>query len=126
MRILVVDDEVELRESYVDFINLETEFEVDQCSNGEEAFVLCELINYDLIILDYRMPKMTGLQLINKLRAINNENCLTAIIFLSGFIDEINIDILPEEQILLKNKPIKPVALLELINNISSESRAVA
>lgn len=120
MRILVVDDELDLRESFVDFIRLETDSTVDQCGNGEEAMSYCSHTQYDLIILDYRMPKMTGLQLIDELRRTKNSNMLSsAIVLLSGFVEEIKIDIAPEENILLRSKPIRPDEFLDLILFVS-------
>ena len=120
MKILVVDDENDLRESFVEFINLETDSCVDQCSNGEEAFRYCSLDEYDLILLDYRMPKMTGLQLIKELRRTKNKNLLSStIVLLSGFVEEIEIEVLEGEKILFRDKPIRPNEFLDLILYVS-------
>ena len=61
MKILVVDDE-ELLVKGIKF-NLENDgYTVDTAYDGEEAVEKARANNYDLIILDIMMPKMTGLE----------------------------------------------------------------
>lgn len=83
---LVVDDEVNLRESLVELITSEG-FRVTQAGNGEEAveFLRRGTVNPDVVFLDVRMPKMDGLEV---LRVIQEEKLTSApVIVLSAFGD---------------------------------------
>ena len=61
-RILIVDDERAIRTSMT--VALESEnFEIDVAENGIQAIRYIDKIPYDLIITDYSMPEMDGLEL---------------------------------------------------------------
>jgi DNA-binding response OmpR family regulator len=65
-KILVVEDEQHQRELYA--MELQDEgYEVDQASNGKEAFEKVKNNRYDLVILDIRMPEMDGIEALGKI-----------------------------------------------------------
>ena len=67
MRILVVDDE-KLLVKGIKF-NLENEgYEVDTAYDGEEALNMAKARDYDLLILDIMMPKISGVDVCMKVR----------------------------------------------------------
>ncbi len=66
MNILFVDDEESIRELFVEFHK--SEHSIDLAVNGLEAFEKASNIDYDLIISDISLPKMSGLELIEELR----------------------------------------------------------
>ena len=66
MRILVVDDEIMIREVIKEYC-LEEGFSVDEASNGYDAFNMLNENYYDLMILDIMMPKMDGFTLLKEL-----------------------------------------------------------
>lgn len=69
LNILVVDDEEQLREKTGDFMGKFFN-KVDCAEDGEVALSMFNGDTaYDLIITDLQMPKMTGEELIQKLRA---------------------------------------------------------
>ena len=68
LRILVVEDEVEIRHLIVGKLR-STGFDVDETENGVFAWSYLQVYDYDLMITDNSMPKMTGLELLAKLRA---------------------------------------------------------
>jgi CheY-like chemotaxis protein len=64
-RILVVEDEEYLRDLYVQILKQEG-YEVDQAVDGDEAMKKLCNEEYDLILLDIILPKLDGLQVLDK------------------------------------------------------------
>lgn len=69
-KILLVDDEEILRENIALILRQEG-YEVDEASNGEEAYERYLNNKYDLLISDIEMPKMKGIELLEKLSKID-------------------------------------------------------
>jgi DNA-binding response OmpR family regulator len=71
-RVLVVDDEPNARELLSEFLTAKG-YEVLTASDGEEA--LCKVKDEPphLILLDVRMPKMNGLEVLKQVREIDHE-----------------------------------------------------
>ena len=66
--VLVVDDEIHI--VHVVAIKLRNNgFRVISAENGAEAFELACREKPDIVVTDFQMPVMTGLQLVQKLRA---------------------------------------------------------
>jgi|GEM_PF-2066638 DNA-binding response OmpR family regulator len=67
-RILVVDDEPDIRQLNSELL-VRSGFEVDAAEDGASGWEALQLRNYDLLVTDQNMPKISGLGLIRKLRA---------------------------------------------------------
>ena len=65
-RILVVDDEKEIRGFLSKALSRMGGFQVDLAESGEEAIQKMEKEPFDLVLTDLKMPKMDGLQLISE------------------------------------------------------------
>jgi CheY-like chemotaxis protein len=63
-------------------------YEVQSARNGEEGLKLFEASNFDVVVTDYRMPRMNGVELIQKIRKVNPN---ARIILLSGFVDPLGL-----------------------------------
>lgn len=67
--ILVVDDSALMRRVLCDIINTDDTFQVtDVCRDGLEAYEKLKTTKYDGVILDVNMPRMTGLELLERLQ----------------------------------------------------------
>jgi DNA-binding response OmpR family regulator len=66
-RILVVDDDPDTRQLSVDVL-VNANFEVDAAIDGADGWEALRAKHFDLLITDNTMPRMTGLELIEKLR----------------------------------------------------------
>ncbi|HVV88684.1 MAG TPA: response regulator [Kofleriaceae bacterium] len=64
-RLLVVDDEPDM----LDFIERATRrtYEVVRCANGEDALAVLETSRFDLMVTDHKMPRLTGLELLDRI-----------------------------------------------------------
>ena len=64
-RVLIVDDEKSIRETLIEILEYE-KYSVDQAADGMEAWAMLEKNKYDVVLCDIRMPKMDGLELLEK------------------------------------------------------------
>ncbi|NOU91839.1 response regulator [Paenibacillus sp. LMG 31456] len=82
-KILLADDELALR-----FLLTETladdGYEITESEDGKEALNYIQRERYDLIILDYMMPELTGVEVCEWLRNHENPNQNTPVILLTA------------------------------------------
>lgn len=70
MKILIADDHTIVREGIKQIIKTLPEVSlIDEVADGEEAYAKILSTNYDMVILDISMPKMTGLDLLQRMKA---------------------------------------------------------
>lgn len=70
-RLLVVDDEVDMLHLLQRSIRQDLDCEIDSAASATEALRLLETRNYDLALVDIRMPGMDGLELLERVKQIN-------------------------------------------------------
>jgi two-component system, OmpR family, manganese sensing response regulator len=80
MRLLLVDDEEELTEPLQRLL-ISQGYSVDVAMNGQSGWQLAQTKTYDLLILDWVMPVMSGVQLCRSLREQGDH---TPVLFLSA------------------------------------------
>ena len=68
MRILLVDDEKELREALSQILEREG-YSVETADNGQIGLKLAQTEDYDLLILDWMLPEYSGITICQKVRA---------------------------------------------------------
>ncbi|MFP4514499.1 MAG: response regulator transcription factor [Parcubacteria group bacterium] len=131
MKILIIDDDKEI----VKFLkpSLEAEFYVvDQAHDGEKGSFMARTNHYDLIILDYMMPKQNGLETLKEIRKDKVQSYIIALTVKSELKDKSNLfkagadDYLTKpfifEELLLRIKaiskrpPLKNIKILALDN----------
>lgn len=68
-KILVVDDSALMRRVICDIIDSDSTFQAkDVCRDGLEAYEKLKTTTYDAVVLDINMPRMDGLELLQKLQ----------------------------------------------------------
>ena len=68
-RILVVDDEAIVRESIRDWLQ-DAGHQVAVAESGEEALSLVEKEDFSIIVLDLKLPRMTGIDVLERVRTL--------------------------------------------------------
>lgn len=66
-KLLVVDDEIKIREMIKKYANFEG-YEVVEAGDGFEAISLCKNDHFDLIIMDVMMPELDGFSAVKEIR----------------------------------------------------------
>nr|WP_315166546.1 response regulator transcription factor [uncultured Flavobacterium sp.] len=81
IRVVLADDHVFVRDGIKSLLENEANIEVvGEATDGLEALSIVKTLNPDLLILDIRMPNLTGIEVVEKLRSENN---LVKIVMLS-------------------------------------------
>ena len=80
MRILYVEDEKFLAEAVIHLLK-KAKIDVDYAADGEEGLELALKPNYDVVVLDIMLPKMSGLEI---LRIMRERKVKTPVIMLSA------------------------------------------
>ena len=116
-KVLIVDDEVHIIN--VVAIKLRNNgYDVLSADNGAEAYELAYREKPDIIVTDFQMPAMTGLELVEKLRQ-NEQMKDTPVIMLTARSFAISKE--QQEQLQISgclSKPFSPRELLENIEDI--------
>ena len=120
-KILIVDDEKIVRESLFHWFE-EDNYQVDTAEDGETALQKYEKEKYDLLLVDMKMPGMSGLDLLSKIKEIDKD---ALIILITAFAS------VPTAITALKNgafdyvtKPVDPDELAHLVSK-ALEQRAL-
>ncbi len=120
-KILVVEDEFGLQETFRDVFRMEG-YDVRVAVDGEEGYQAYVQFRPDLVFTDVVMPKMSGIELVRKIR---QDNPKIKVIYTSGFFGlrnvkrDLNEDVMKYGYPCL-SKPFKISAMLELVEEYLS------
>ena len=84
-RVVIVDDEEMVITSIRAFLQLETDFAVNGFTTPEQAVKHLETTPVDVVVSDYLMPKLNGIQLLSKAKELQPE---AARVLLTGHADK--------------------------------------
>ena len=117
--ILVVDDD-DINLKLADFILAQQGYEVHKAYSGEEGIDILNSEDIDLVLLDIEMPRMSGLETLERIRAdYRFEN--TPVIFLTAITDTDNVVEASKLGALgYIKKPFMPQELLDRVRDIFS------
>jgi DNA-binding response OmpR family regulator len=93
VRVLLVEDEVRLAENIASGLREGPGYAVDIAHDGEDAMHLSATTDYDLIVLDLMIPKLSGEEVVRRLRAARRTTpvlVLTAVIETGKTIELLN------------------------------------
>jgi len=118
--LLLVDDEKPIREKLINNTNWENEgYQIFSASNGEQALNIIKEKGIDILVTDIQMPKISGMNLIEKSR--KNSGHLKVIV-ISGFAEfeyaQKSIRFGVNDYLL---KPFRSEKLLEVVNKAREE-----
>src|SRR5262245_33026322 len=80
-RILVVDDEVQVVQIFQDLL-AQRGYEVEVCSNGNDAIRKVTVGRFDLVLTDINLPGVDGLEVVRAAKAADKHTC---VILITGY-----------------------------------------
>lgn len=114
-RILVVDDDADIRRLNTEVL-AGSGYQVDAAADGAVAWNILQLNRYDLLLTDHDMPKVTGVELLKKLRAAH---MTMPVILASGTIPTKELSRHPSLQMdAMLLKPYTPDELLAAVRKV--------
>ncbi len=111
-RVLVVDDEEALRTVLSGELMSEG-YEVRSAGDGDEAIATLEKERFDLVLLDIKMPRVTGFEV---LKHIKEKYSDTKVVMLTGFADLKNA--IESKKLGAEDFVSKPYDLVDLLTTI--------
>src|SRR5215471_6538789 len=116
-RILIVDDNRDgllVRRSLLE----ELGYTIQIAANGEEGLKCYEAQRFDVVVTDFKMPRMNGVELIQRIRVLDPN---ARVVLLSGFVDPLGLN---EENtgadIVLSKSSNEPAQLLRSVKRLVS------
>ena len=119
LSVLIVEDELALRESF-QFLLQNLFAEVDTAEDGQEALNKMDERDYDIVLTDLSMPRMSGLRLVDTIRAKSQSQIVVAI---SAHDDEEFAEALSPYNVKLLTKPLEMDELFETLVPLCEQLR---
>lgn len=79
-KILIIDDEKSIRKTLREILEYE-KYQVDEAAEGAEGLTLLQKGKYDIVLCDIKMPKMDGIEVLDKIMQQSSD---TPVVMISG------------------------------------------
>jgi DNA-binding NtrC family response regulator len=114
-RILIVDDEENMRRTLSDILRREG-YDTTVAATGEEAVELCSKEGFDIVLMDVRMPGISGVEAFRRIR--RNKEGVRVILMTAFDLDELKQAALDEGAIAFLPKPLDLEKTIDLIGGV--------
>jgi CheY-like chemotaxis protein len=114
--LLVIDDEESMRDAFQMALE-DFDCEVETATDGHEGLAMAKAGKYDLIFLDFKMPKCNGAQVLVRIREINKDIPIYIVTaYEKDFVIEINLMMGTDNHLRyeLLHKPIDDEKIVEI------------
>lgn len=118
LSVLVVDDSSTMRSIITSTIKKITNTNVVSCADAATAYEACRRHNFDVVVIDYEMPEISGTGLAYQLRQLENYKSVPMIMITADTRREIKLEALAAGVNDFLNKPFDPVELRVRVSNM--------
>lgn len=124
-RVLIVDDN-EMNRVVLEALLEETQVQTAQAAGGEEALELCRREHFDLILMDYMMPVMDGIETLQRLRAMEGALSRDAhvVVCTANAVVGVRAELFAAGFEEFLSKPVDPEALREVLERFLGDTPA--
>ena len=119
-KILICDDEPDVVDTLSQILELtfDDTVKVTPVTDSVDALIAITETKFDLILTDYKMPKLNGIELLNNMYTINSSlNKETPVFIVTGNSIDINSQITDDRNITIISKPVKSDDLTDLVKS---------
>jgi len=121
-KLLIIDDEKSIRKTLREILEYE-KYQVDEAADGTEGLSLIEKNKYDIILCDIKMPKMDGIEVLEKIMEKTSD---TPVVMISGHGNiETAVEAVKKGAFDFISKPLDLNRLLVTIRNAMDKSTLV-
>jgi len=118
MRILIVDDNVDLADNIHDALELK-EYNVDVAYSGEDALNLFQKYKYDLAFMDVKLPGKNGVECFMEIKEIQPE---CKVVLMTGYrVEELVQQAIDHGALKVMHKPFKMEEVFSLIEEVKPD-----
>lgn len=124
---LIVDDEAELRKSVISVLRNsmpEFEFEIQEAADGREAVEKFKSADWDLVLMDVRMPELTGIEALKLIKAHDPRTFVVLMTAHSNLQDAVAA--IKEGAYDYLEKPVQPQRLIEIVTRANEAREMVS
>jgi len=119
-KILIVDDDREFRDHLIEVLK-EEGYQIESASSAKEAYALLSAVEFDIVLLDYLMPKQSGVDAISEIKRLRPK---VKVIMVTAFASiEHAIDAIKRGATDYISKPFKIDNLLLTIRRVLEEAK---
>ena len=119
-KILIVDDDGEFRNHLIGLLK-EEGYQIESASSVKEAYTLLRAMEFDIVLLDYLMPKQSGVDAISEIKRLRPK---VKVIMVTAFASiEHAIDAIKRGATDYISKPFKIDSLLLTIRRVLEEAK---
>jgi len=120
-RVLVVDDDAVLREALCGLLSERGFDVVGEAANGAEGVAMAKERTPDVVLMDFRMPGMDGLEATNLIKA--NDPLTQAVVFTAYDDQTLNLEATRAEVYCLLVKGCRPELVLDIVQRAADRRR---
>lgn len=124
---LIVDDESELRKSVISVLRNsmpDFEFDIDEAADGKEAVEKFKTGDWDLVLMDVRMPELTGIEALKLIKAHDPKTFVVLMTAHSNLQDAVAA--IKEGAYDYLEKPVQPDKLIDIVTRANEAREMVS
>lgn len=106
LRVLIIDDDPDVCEVVADSLSTSMNCQIALANDGAAGLEKAMADEFDIIITDWKMPRMSGVEFLRQLRGTSGLNEMKPVIMISGYKPNLDAEDKTWENVLFMDKPL--------------------